>query len=53
MARKGYLVTQYFSRLFGLREEDDKKIIFAEGSYEETFALDVLVKEKHFLVYIS
>lgn len=31
MARKGYLITQYFARLMDVSEEDDKRLIFAEG----------------------
>lgn len=43
MARKGFLISQYFAKLFGIREDDDRKLIFAEGNFEEGFALDLLV----------
>jgi len=42
MARKGYLITQYFARLLDISEEEDRRLIFAEGFADEELALDLL-----------
>lgn len=37
------LVSQYFAKLLNVHEEEDQKLIYAEGSDEENAALDLLV----------
>jgi len=42
MARRGFVVSQYFARLLRVDEDEDKKLIFAEGTSDVCEALDLL-----------